>query len=236
MKTKLQKTKQYLKIEYNKFKRFTLKYPILIALALLAIFAGGVSFVKILDRTVKTRKMPIEYIVVHYTANLNPGADAEANARYLQKKERAGTHYCVDDKEIIQCTEEHNVAYAVGDRKWNGFVPKFWLKNKIKNNNSLSFEMCLGGGRNDSIIMDITAQSVAWQLVNKGLDISHVVRHHDVTGKHCPKFNYNDKNWDDKKELDSWRRFMGEVRFYWMLQLEKKAMLKMKQNQPNILK
>lgn len=244
-KTKLQEIKQYARIRYNKFKRFALLHPFILTSFALCILVAGVSFVQVLDKTVKKRNRNIEYIVVHYTANLNSGADARANAVYLRNKRQAGTHYCIDDSTdpndftkgtgIVQCTEEHNVAYAVGDRKWAGFVPKFWLKNKITNNNSLSYEMCLGGGRNDSLILDRTAQCVAWQLVNKGLDISHVVRHHDVSGKWCPKFNYNIAGWDVEKETKSWNEFVGIVKMYWMKQLYRKNQLKIKQLQPNIL-
>lgn len=207
---------------------------LLLTLAFVGIGLGGfASFVQIFDKTVKKRTMPIEYLVVHYTANFNEGADARANAYYLQNKEHAGTHYCIDDEEIVQCTKEENVAYSVGDRKWAGFVPKFWLKNKIKNNNSLSFEMCLGGGRNDSLIMDLTAQQLGWQLVNKGLDISRVVRHHDVSGKHCPKFFY-DEEWNQRKEDVFWFKFKLKVVEYQNYHLEQKAKRKNQISQPEI--
>ena len=179
------------------------------------------SFKQIFDVTKLKRKSKVEYIVVHWTANTNPRADAIANARYLQKKQNAGTHYCIDDVQIVQCTPEDYVAYAVGDNKWLGFVTKFWLKDKIKNGNSLSYEMCLGGGRNDSTIMDVTAQCIGWQLVNKGLDISRVVRHYDVSGKHCPRFNYNDKEWDLQKENESFDKFKKIVEKYYKLNLER---------------
>lgn len=228
MKTKFQKTKQILRIKWKKTERFITQYPFIFILACLVMLVSGVSFVKILDKTVKRRTMPIEYLVVHYTANLNARADARMNAIYLRNTNRAGAHYCIDDKEIIQCTEEHNAADAVGGRRWPGFVPKFWLDNKIKNNNSLSFEMCLGGGRNDSLILDRTAQCLAWQLVNKGLGLDHVVRHHDVTGKHCPRFCYTDEKWDQKREDAAWLRFKELVGKYHKIQLWRKKVAKEK--------
>lgn len=201
-------------IQRNKWKIL----PVAIILPL--IFA--ISFKQVLDKTEKKRNRKIEFLVVHWTANTNPGATAEMNAYYLRNKRQAGTHYCIDDEEIIQCTKEENVAYAVGDRKWLGFIPKPWLKNKIYNNNSLNFEMCLGGGRNDSLIFEQTAQILGWQMVNKGLDISRVVRHHDVTGKHCPRFNYQDDSWDQKKEDVAFFKFKLKVLEYAKYHLEKK--------------
>ena len=213
-------------------KKILLKYKWIFLVLLLVPLYLGVSFKQILDKTVKKRNRPIEYLVVHYTANLNPGASAKANAFYLQKKRQAGTHYCIDDKETIQCTEEHNVAYAVGDRKWFGFIPKPWLDNKIKNHNSLSYEMCLGGGRNDSLIIDETAKAIGWQLVNKGFynskgepDLGRVVRHHDVTGKHCPRFVYQGE-WDQRKEDAMFIRFKMLVRSYAIIHLQRLGKVK----------
>lgn len=204
---------------------------ILLFLAVLSLLAG-VSFRQILDKHTRVRRKNVEYIIIHYTANLHKGADAVANAKYLQKKEKAGCHYAIDDKEIVQCVPEDQVAYAVGDKKWFGFIPKPWYKNKIYNENSLSFEMCLGGGRNDSLILDKTAQSVAWQLYNRRFfrvdtvvtetnkylrripDLGRVVRHHDVSGKHCPRFNYSDLDWNQRKEDASFRGFKNIVEQY----------------------
>lgn len=204
-------------------------------IAIIIPFAMSVSFYKIMDRTVKKRRDNIEFLVIHYTANPNPGADARMNATYLRNKEGAGTHYCIDDREIVQCTDERNIAYAVGDRKWFGFIPKPWLTNKIRNNNSLSFEMCLGGGRNDSLIIETTAQQIGWQLVNKGLDISRVVRHYDVSGKHCPRFYYADKNWDQAKEDRAFYLFKQKVIKYQMIHLEEKKKRKMESDSQKYL-
>ena len=199
-----------------------------------------------MDRTVKKRRLPIEYLVVHYTANLNAGADAEANAYYLRNKERAGTHYCIDDHETVQCTDEGNVAYAVGDRKWFKFIPKPWFINakggrKVLNHNSLSYEMCLGGDRNDSIIIELTAQQMGYQMVAKGFydkngvpDLGRLVRHHDITGKWCPKFNYinpatgkpDNNYWDQAKEDASFWKFKMRVKYWAEYHLQRIGKLK----------
>lgn len=221
----------------RKLKNLILKNPVIPLTMILSAFALSVCFVQILDRTKIRRKKPIEYIIVHYTANNSSGADATMNAIYLQRKRAAGTHYCIDDEYdgegIIQCTKEENVAYAIGDRYWSGFKPKPWLINsngsrKVLNNNSLSYEMCLGGGRNDSTIIERTAQQIGWQLVNKGLDISRVLRHHDVTGKPCPKFFYNE-NWNEAKEDSCFNEFKKKVQFYQTIHLIRKKQQKLEQ-------
>lgn len=221
----------------NFFKRH--KWKFLIGLFVLS-FVGAISFAQILDRTKIRRKFKIEYIIVHYTANMSPNADAQMNALYLRNKRQAGTHYAIDDQHIIQCTDENNIAYSVGDRYRRGFKPKPWLlkangSRKILNHNSLSFEMCLGGGRNDEVIIETTAQMVGWQLVNKGLDISRVMRHHDVTGKFCPKFDYyendsikkfNANYWNQSKEDSCWNDFKGRVVKYQQFHINRKLELK----------
>lgn len=213
---------------YRRYPKFFIIFPI-IALV------SSVCFVQILDRTKIKRKKRIEYVIIHYTANDGERADARMNALYLQKKHRAGTHYCIDDSEIVQCTKEDMVAYAIGDSYWKGFRPKPWLLNsdgtrKVLNQNSISFEMCLGGGRNDSIIIEKTAQLVGWQLVNKGLDTTRVLRHHDVTGKRCPYFNYQTfsdgridiSQWDQAKEDSTFNEFLKKVRKYQLYHLKLK--------------
>lgn len=223
MKQKVRKLRLIAKLWLRKHKML-LVACLLISVAMI----GYVSFMvsrKVPDRTIKQRTMPIEYLVIHYTANLSNGADAYANARYLQRTHRAGTHYCIDDVEVIECTEEQNVAYAVGDKRWRGWSPKPWLDGKVFNNNSLSFEMCLGGDRNDTIIEDKTAQMVGWHLVNKGLDLSRVIRHHDVTGKHCPKFGYNGE-WNQVYEDSCFFAFKLKVNKYYQYQLERKRLFK----------
>lgn len=197
-----------------------------IGIMLLIPFLLTISFVKIMDRTVKKRSMPVQYLVVHWTANTASGADARANAYYLRNKKAAGTHYCIDDEEIVLCTDEDNVAYAVGGPLWRGFRPKFWLHGKILNNNSISFEMCLGGGRNDSIIIDQTAQLVGKRLVTYGLDMSRVVRHYDVNGKPCPRFCYNDPEWNLIREDSSFSEFKKIVEKYYNFHLYRKKIWK----------
>lgn len=213
-----------------RFRRWVKAHRLVILFVLLAIpaafYASFMVNKRVIDKTVRVRTMPIEYLIVHWTANTAPGADATANAWYLQRTHRAGTHLCIDDVEVVECTEEQNVAYAVGDRRWRGFTPKPWLDGKVFNNNSMSFEMCLGGGRNDSLIYETTAQLVGWHLVNKGLDLSRVIRHHDVTGKHCPRFCYNDPEWNQHKEDSCFAAFKNLVNKYYQHHLARKKLYK----------
>lgn len=205
---------------YEKMRKYRwISLSMIILVPLLA----AISFKKILDKTQRKRSIKIEYLVVHWTANTQEGADASANAYYLRNKAAAGTHYCIDDEDILQCTEDYNVAYAVGGPLWRGFRPKFWLNGKILNNNSLNFEMCLGGNRNDSIIIDWTANLISSKLVCYGLDPSRVVRHHDVNGKPCPRFLYaTTSEWNQALEDAEFSKFKAVVQKYYEIQLFRK--------------
>lgn len=209
-------------------RQFIKKYRWTLLITLIATSSiGFASFKKILDRTVKHRTMPIEYLIVHWTANITPGADAAANAIYLQRKEAAGTHYCIDDEETFRCTEDRNVAYGVGGKPWKGFIPKPWIAGKVFNNNTLNFEMCFGYTRNDSVIIDKTANLVAKKLVEYGLDTTRVLRHYDVIGKPCPKFAYRDmEEWNIQKEDSLFRVFLRKVSSYYTIHTFRKEIWK----------
>lgn len=61
------------------------------------------------------RPNEIKFIVIHYTANYNAKANAEAHYRYLQRATRYGSaHYFVDDEQVIQTIGDSRVAWAVG--------------------------------------------------------------------------------------------------------------------------
>ena len=191
------------------------------------------SFRKLYDKPkdMKKRRGSIEYVVFHYTAAPNPNATSLDVAKFLYEKCGAGAHYVMGD-EIIQTAPEDMRVNAVGGRVWANWVPKSWLKNKVTNDNSLSIEVCLKRGNFDynNNLLRRVAWQFAWQLVNKGLDPSRVVRHSNVKGKYCPFFGcvyLSETEWDayadkpdrsgyyNEKYEDSmwfrWHRYMTSV-------------------------
>ncbi len=69
----------------TKIKNWMILHPLLTIIVPVFILIGSVSFVKVLDRTKIHRKKPIEYIIIHYTANNHEKASALMNAKYLQR-------------------------------------------------------------------------------------------------------------------------------------------------------
>ena len=129
-----------------------------------------------------------EFCVTHSTNNPWEWGNAENNKDFLRRGANASAHVVVDDKERWQVADYSWSISAVGGRAWRGFEPKPWLKDRIKNANSISWEMCLGWNRDNTAIIERTAADIGFVLVSQGLEIGAVVRHHDAVGKYCPFF------------------------------------------------
>lgn len=143
------------------------------------------------------RNSPVQFLVVHYTAN--KGDTAKNNADYFARAvTKSSAHYFVDEKEVWQSVREKDTAYHCG--------AKTYKHPLCRNENSIGVEMCLldkqGNIRPGTIK---TAVSVVQQLMAAyGIPSDRVLRHYDVTGKNCPRpMVENPQLWEDfKKELE----------------------------------
>lgn len=120
-----------------------------------------------------------KYIVVHYTSN--QGDTAKNNADYFAREDvGASAHFFVDENEIWSSVPEACVAWHCG--------AKTYRHPSCRNSNSIGVEICMndkkGGIRADSITR--AAQFVRELMDKYGVPADHVLRHYDVTGKHCP--------------------------------------------------
>ena len=129
-----------------------------------------------------------EYIVLHYTGCKND--TAEATASYFKKinkdKSRfASAHYVVDSKSIFKCVERKFVAWHCGDSK-NKWTKGGTLYGKCTNYNSIGIEICNSLDKFDNKALE-NAIALTRHLMKKyHIDINHVIRHYDVSGKLCP--------------------------------------------------
>lgn len=75
------------------------------------------------------------------------------------------------------------------------------------NRNSLGVEMCSDKVNGKYVItaqtVDRTVELVRWLMDKYGIDVDHVVRHYDVTGKDCPE------PWVHDESL--WRKFKARL-------------------------
>lgn len=125
----------------------------------------------------KGRTQPIEYIVVHYTANT--GDTAQNNLDYFARtKTGTSAHYFVDENEVCQSVQDTDVAWHCGSKN-----PRHPY---CRNANSIGVEMCNSVGGVPEAVRDRTAAFVRQKMKEYGLDVNHVLRHYDVTGKRCP--------------------------------------------------
>lgn len=125
----------------------------------------------------KGRTHPIEYIVVHYTANT--GDTAQNNLDYFARtKTGTSAHYFVDENEVCQSVQDTDVAWHCGSKN-----PRHPY---CRNANSIGIEMCNSVGGVPEAVRDRTAAFVRQKMKEYGIDSSHVLRHYDVTGKRCP--------------------------------------------------
>lgn len=142
------------------------------------------------NRTVPERPRKIEFIVVHYFGALN---SAEGNAKYFYDTYRgASAHYFVG-KDVWQVVEDEHVAWHCGGAG-NGA-----LKNVCTNSNSLAIEIrpekvdkssLLATDTDwyfDEDVLDLAVELIKTKQEEYGIEDDKVVRHFDVTGKHCPR-------------------------------------------------
>lgn len=147
----------------------------------------------------------IRYLVYHYTGN--DGDAGGDNARYYRDHVvQASAHYFVDDDSVTQSVEDLEIAWAVGGKKWTD-CPRTGggsLYGTATNANSLSIELC--DTRRDGQLMASEATLERGARLGRALmekyhiPAERVIRHFDVTGKHCPAYFMDAQAWAGFKE------------------------------------
>ena len=129
------------------------------------------------------RTQPIEYIVVHYTAN--KGDTAQNNLDYFSRtKTGASAHYFVDENEVCQSVKDTDVAWHCGSKN-----PRHPY---CRNFNSIGVEMCNSLNAVPEATRARTAAFIRELMDKYGVPAENVLRHYDVTGKSCPAPWVND--------------------------------------------
>lgn len=147
----------------------------------------------------------IKYLVFHYTGN--DGDTAANNAAYFRDNVvEASAHYFVDNDTVWRSVPDLTVAWAVGGQKYANadLTGGGTLYGIVTNTNSLSIEMCdtiRNGVYQASEATMANAAALGRELMAKyNIPIENVVRHFDVTGKHCPSYLINDQKWQAFKQ------------------------------------
>ncbi len=144
-------------------------------------------------------------IVAHWTANTKAGADAHANRNYFNGSAMyASAHYCVDDGEIIQCIPDNEVGYHVGANNYRPDGEKIMGKSGLSPNYFLvGFEMCVNSDGNWEKTYKNSVKLAAHLLLKYQFSLDDLYRHHDITGKDCPKMMLTAASWGQfKKDIE----------------------------------
>lgn len=147
----------------------------------------------------------IKYLVFHYTGN--DGDTAANNAAYFRDNVvEASAHYFVDNDTVWRSVPDLTVAWAVGGQKYANadLTGGGTLYGIVTNTNSLSIEMCdtiRNGVYQASEATMANAAALGRELMAKyNIPVENVVRHFDVTGKHCLSYLINDQKWQAFKQ------------------------------------
>lgn len=154
----------------------------------------------------------IKGIVIHWTGNIQKGADALMNRNYFNSTDRfASAHYIVDDFAIIQCAPDNEVLWHVGDNpRFNRPIrDEILRKENIKNPNYylIGVEMCVNVDSDWIKTYQNTIDLVKVLLQKHNLTVDQIYRHYDITGKDCPNMflpNFGNNDW-------AWKIFLKDV-------------------------
>ena len=132
-------------------------------------------------------------IVIHYIGN--PGTSAQANRDYFNALKdahitKASSHFVVGlEGEIIQCVPTSEISYALNDR----------------NKDTIAIECCHPDetGQFNADTYQSMVDLTGWLCYRFQLTSEDVIRHHDVTGKICPKYFVEHE--------DAWAQFKQDV-------------------------
>lgn len=144
----------------------------------------------------------IKYIVIHYTAN--NGDTARGNAKYFARESvEASANYFVDPNEVICSVKDEYAAWHCGGSLESSHYP---LRGICTNKNSIGVELCsiIQNGKYEfkPETVKLAVKLVKELMAKYNIDINHVVRHYDVTGKNCPApFVENETQWNKFKQM-----------------------------------
>lgn len=158
---------------------------------------------KISYSPVKRKKQNVLYIPIHFTGCI--GDTAANQGKYFKSVNRrqAGAHFFIDQKgNIVKSIDLDRTAWAVGGQKYSDCNKTGGgkLYRKVTNANSVSIELCDNMAKDPSPAQ-IKAVKKCIKYIRKYCpNAKTVVRHFDVTGKHCPLRMMDSKKWQAFKK------------------------------------
>ena len=137
--------------------------------------------------------MSPQYITIHSTGN--PKSTARNERGWLtnpSNKVTASWHICVDEKKAVEAIPLNEVAWHAGDGA-----------SGPGNRKSIGIEICESGDRAKTLANAI--KLVAKMLKERGWGVDRLRRHHDWSGKICPRIFYDGGKWT------GWQQFKRDI-------------------------
>lgn len=132
-------------------------------------------------------------LVWHWVAN--PGTSAQQNRDYFDRLGRAGgryagAHYIIGMRgEVLQCIPDHEMAYHCGAEKYKERAVE--LLGAYPNNCTIGIEMCHPDETGEPTAETLESLVMLSAMLAKKYNLLpclQILRHHDITGKDCPKW------------------------------------------------
>lgn len=169
------------------------------------------------NNTTSRPNRAIKWIVIHYTAGTNsrPGAAANTAQYFATTTVQASSDFIVDDATIVQYNPDirNRNTWHCGGGKQSSYGAAYY--QQCTNSNSIGIEVCSSNstGRvpsaNDpswyytDAVIEQTVLLTKYLMETYNIDVDHVIRHFDVTGKYCPGIvGWNPVTGDESKWLN----------------------------------
>ena len=155
------------------------------------------------DYGYKRDRRNVTYIVIHYTAV--DGDTAEGEGRYFSRPHspKSSAHFFIgQDGHVVKSVALDHVAYSVGGEKWSDCVHTGGgsLYRHCTNANSVSIELCDNLHKDPSEAQIRAVKDTIKYIRQYCPNAETVIRHFDVTGKHCPARMMNSAKWKEFKK------------------------------------
>lgn len=131
------------------------------------------------------------WVVIHDTANTDPGGTALSHANYLYNSTLSlaelwvSWHFTIDDTYIYESLPEDERGFHAGDGSVLPYQGSTYLGGG--NRNGIGIEMAINQGGDLYRTWQRTAKLVADIMVRYNLPRDHMKYHNDFSGKDCPK-------------------------------------------------
>lgn len=184
----------------------------------------------------KAPNRQIKYLAIHFTAGTSSATGrAKSMKSSWEKSHRASADFGVDDRDMVQFNPSplNYYCWSVGD-KFNPYSGGGRLYNIATNRNTISIEICSNLKKGADLD---TPNHSGWYYTEAALnnavklgkilmkkyniDIDHVVRHYDVSGKLCPGllgwndgsiYNTDGTKTNKKNNSSEWLKFKERLK------------------------